>query len=67
MPLSVTEPGRGLVMLSMATNSLKFTHPKLILVATGGGILFSSRCPFLLRERDILADLGYFVANLHTF
>ena len=31
---------------------------------TGGGVLFSSRCPFLHRERKILAYLGPFVTNI---
>ena len=34
---------------------------------TGGGVLFSSQCTFKHREREILAYLGYFVANLRTF
>ena len=37
------------------------------IATTGGGILFSSRCPFLHKEREIwfffLANLGIFVAN----
>ena len=41
----------------------------LILVSTGGGALFSSRCTFKHRERKILAFLvnfGYFVAKVCT-
>ena len=34
---------------------------------SGGGVPFFSRCPFFHRERERLANLGDFVANLSTF
>ena len=38
---------------------------------TSDGVLFSSQCPFLHKERKLLAYFGqfclFFVANIHTF
>ena len=51
----------------ICTHRSKTIIAKLIFVTAGSGVLFSSRCTFLQREREILANVGYFVANLRTF
>ena len=53
-------------------NSVLKSRPQLILifVSTGGGVLFQAGAPFCTENMKfwpILANLGYFVANLRTF
>ena len=53
---------RGLKGIQSLNNVTKDTT-----VTTGDGVLFPNQCTFKLRERDILDNLGYFVANFCHF
>ena len=58
----------GFLLESRYHYRIRRSQLKLVTTATtGGGVLFSSRCPSLHREREILATLGYFVVNIRTF
>ena len=59
--------------VSFPFGSIGYTYPTFV-TTSGSGVLFSNRCTFLQREREMLAyfgpfsaPFGQFVANLRTF
>ena len=51
-------------MKNMAENEIVLLDPYSDSLCTGRGVLFSSQCPFLHLESEIL---GHFVTNFRTF